>query len=66
MEITEMPRLLLDYREAGAALNVGRTTVYKLVENGELVAVKIGKRSLITAASVEAYVSRLAGEPVAS
>lgn len=57
-----LSRLLLDYEEAGDALNVGRTTIYKLVAAGEITRVKIGKRSLVTADSVRAYVNRLASE----
>jgi excisionase family DNA binding protein len=57
-----LSRLLLDYEEAGDALNVGRTTIYKLVAAGEITPVKIGKRSLVTADSVRAYVNRLASE----
>jgi excisionase family DNA binding protein len=57
-----LSRLLLDYEEAGDALNVGRTTIYKLVAAGEITPVKIGKRSLVTADSVRAYVARLASE----
>jgi excisionase family DNA binding protein len=37
-----LSRLLLDYEEAGDALNVGRTTIYKLVAAGEITPVKIG------------------------
>lgn len=38
---------------------VSRTTVYKLVDSGELVRVNIGRRSFITAESLAAYVDRL-------
>lgn len=51
--------LLLDYAETGRRLSVGRTTIYGLVDRGELATVKIGRRSLITAASLRAYVERL-------
>jgi excisionase family DNA binding protein len=51
--------LLLHFEEAGAAIGVGRTTVYKLVRNGELQAVKIGRRRAITTASIREYVERL-------
>jgi excisionase family DNA binding protein len=39
---------------------VSRTTVYELVNQGELVKVNIGRRGFITAESLAAYVDRLA------
>ncbi len=39
---------------------VSRTTVYALVNEGELVKVNIGRRGFITAESLAAYVNRLA------
>jgi hypothetical protein len=38
---------------------VSRTTVYALVNEGELVKVNIGRRGFITAESLVAYVDRL-------
>ena len=38
---------------------VSRTTVYDLVNQGELVKVNIGRRGFITAESLTAYVDRL-------
>ena len=38
---------------------VGRTTVYELIKRGELTQVHIGRRSFLTAKSLEAYVNRL-------
>jgi excisionase family DNA binding protein len=55
----EATRLLWSIPEAQYVLNVGRTTVYELVAEGELVLVKIGRRSFITRESVDAYVERL-------
>ena len=39
--------------------DVSRTTIYKLVDSGELVRVNIGRRSFITTESLTAYVERL-------
>jgi hypothetical protein len=36
-----------------------RTTLYELVDRGELVKVNIGRRAFITAESIAAYVERL-------
>ena len=55
-------RILLDYMEAADQLSVGRTTIYGLIERGELKTVKIGRRALVTRESLEAYVARLLGE----
>jgi hypothetical protein len=41
---------------------VGRTKVYELVNQGELVKVNIGRRGFITTESLTAYVDRLAEE----
>ncbi|WP_442595591.1 helix-turn-helix transcriptional regulator [Parapusillimonas sp. JC17] len=51
--------LLYRVRTAQAKLGVSRSTIYRLVNEGELVLVKIGKRSSgITAASVHALIER--------
>ena len=38
---------------------IGRTTVYELIAAGKLEAVKLGSRTLITAASIEALLASL-------
>lgn len=38
---------------------IGLTTIYKLVNEGELQKINIGRRSFITADSIEAYIGRL-------
>lgn len=40
-------------------LSCGRSTVYKLIEAGELETVNIGRRRLVVAESVDAYIARL-------
>lgn len=54
-------RLLVSVDEASAMLSVRRTTLYRLMEQGELERCKIGARTLVTVSSIEAYVDRLAG-----
>lgn len=55
-----MARLLVPIPESMAMLgDVGRTTLWKLVKAKELQQVNIGRRSFITAESLEAYVDRL-------
>ena len=39
-------------------LGVGRTHIYQLINAGELVRIKSAGRTLVTRASVEAYVER--------
>lgn len=57
---TDSDRLLLPYPEAMAALGgISRTTLWELVNSGELVRVKIGARGFITAKSIAGYVDRL-------
>jgi hypothetical protein len=58
----EIEPLLVSFPGAQAALGLGsRTTVYELVDRGELIKVNIGRRSFITAKSLAAYVDRLSG-----
>ncbi|RVT92997.1 helix-turn-helix domain-containing protein [Sphingomonas crocodyli] len=46
-------RLALSIYEVVLALGISRTTVYALVKDGQLELRKVGRRSLITTASVE-------------
>jgi excisionase family DNA binding protein len=55
-------RILHPIEEAAGVLGVGRTTVYGLVSRGELQTVHIGRRALVTAESLSAYVKRLTDE----
>jgi predicted DNA-binding transcriptional regulator AlpA len=53
-------RLLVPIPSACSVLgDVSRTTVYDLVNRGELVKVNIGRRGFITSESLAAYVDRL-------
>lgn len=57
---SETTRLLLPYDDARVALGgIGRTTLWELVNRGELVRVNVGRRGFITAKSIAAYVDRL-------
>ncbi len=38
---------------------IGRTTVYSLIASGQLEAMKLGSRTLVTAASIEALLASL-------
>lgn len=52
-------RMLYGYDEVLHQLNIGRTTLYLLIDTGQLQKVSIGRRALITAESLEAYVNSL-------
>ncbi|WP_348538690.1 helix-turn-helix domain-containing protein [Sphingomonas brevis] len=44
--------LMLSIKDAVGLLGLGRTTIYKLIGDGQLQAVKIGNRTLVKMASV--------------
>jgi len=53
-------RRLVSIPEARTILGgIGHTTVYQLVNRGEIVKVNIGRRGFITSESLEAYMDRL-------
>ncbi len=54
--------LLLPIEEAGRVIGVGRTTMYQLIQSGELRTVTVGRRRLVPVAELVAYVERLTGE----
>lgn len=51
-----MKPIALDIASARQALSLGRTKIYDLLKSGALVRVKIGRKTLITVASIEALV----------
>jgi excisionase family DNA binding protein len=51
-------KLVYSVNEAAAALGIGRTKLYEMVNAGELFAVKLGKRTLIRCADVDALLDR--------
>lgn len=52
-------KLMFSVNEAIHALGISRTTFYGLVAEGRLKLVKIGRRSLLPRASLEAFISTL-------
>jgi excisionase family DNA binding protein len=46
-------RLTMSIPEAGKALGVSRTTIYKLANSGELPTIKLGKRILVPIAQLD-------------
>jgi hypothetical protein len=56
----EKSPLLRDYAETRGILgNIGQTTLESLCNKGKLKKVKIGRRALVTAASINNYVLEL-------
>ena len=53
------PVLLLTIEGAGRALGVGRSTIYQLVQQGDLEVVHIGRAARIPVDAVHDYVRRL-------
>jgi excisionase family DNA binding protein len=51
--------LLAPIVEAGDMIGHGRTTVYRLINEGKLEAVKSGKRRLVVVESIRNYVQSL-------
>jgi excisionase family DNA binding protein len=53
-----MERIYISVREAGSALWVSRSTIYRLMECGELETVKIGRRWLVKREAIAGLVER--------
>ncbi len=56
------PLLLSIHPEVANSLGVGRSTAYQLVDSGVLPSVTIGRRRLVPAEALRAYVDRLISE----
>jgi excisionase family DNA binding protein len=58
-----MDQLLYDIPGSEQQLGgLGRSKVYELIQTGELRVVKIGRRTFISRAELEAFIARQAGE----
>jgi excisionase family DNA binding protein len=56
-ETTPEPKQLYTVEEAARRLRIGRTTVYDLMREGKLDSVQIGRRRLVPAEAVAAYLA---------
>lgn len=54
----EVPRLGYSVDEAAAALGIGRSTLYRLIRDGRLRTLRLGRRVLITATELEGFLAR--------
>lgn len=59
-----MERILLTPDEAADALHIGRSKVYDLIRNGDLVSIKIGKLRRVPVAAVRDFARRQLAEVV--
>jgi excisionase family DNA binding protein len=53
------PRALLSVEQAAEQLSIGRTTMYALVKSGQIKSVRVGRRRLIPAPELPAFVQRI-------
>lgn len=58
-----MPALLLSVRETCEMLSIGRTTAYRLIHDGVLETVKIGRKTLVKAASIKVVAGEIDRTP---
>ena len=54
----ELPRLMLTVLQAAEVLNLGRSTVYGLIDSGELESIRIGRLRRIPMEAITDYVAR--------
>lgn len=52
--------LTVSVKRAARELNIGRTKVYELINEGQLKTIKIGRRTLVTMSSIHALVDQAA------
>ena len=52
MHLTDNPKLAYSIPEAAAAISIGRSKIYSLISAGVIETRKIGKRTVIPAASL--------------
>jgi len=58
-EATDGAKLAYSIDDAMMALSIGRTALFDLLRRNEITSVKIGRRRLIPATSLHAYLDRL-------
>ncbi|MGH3670262.1 MAG: excisionase family DNA-binding protein [Pseudonocardiaceae bacterium] len=55
-------RVLLTAEEAAEQLGIGRTMMYKLIANGEIESIRIGRLRRVPTVAIQDYASRLVNE----
>lgn len=51
--------LLRSIEDAARILGISRSTIYQLIDTGKLQKAKIGRRILVTSASIDAYLAEV-------
>lgn len=52
-----MDKITVSIMEASKALSLGRSKIYELIQSGDLSTLKVGRRTLIPVASLNAFVN---------
>lgn len=55
-----MTKLAYSVNETLGLLSLGRTKFYELVESGEIKTAKVGKKTLVLASEIQAFLDRIA------
>jgi excisionase family DNA binding protein len=53
-----MEKIAVSVAEAGRSIGIGRTKLYELINDGSLKTFKVGRRTLVTTASIHALVGQ--------
>ena len=53
----ETPTLLVSIKDTARLLGVGRTKTYEIIRSHNLVAIKLGRRTLVTMTSINALIA---------
>lgn len=56
---TGVAKRLLSVADAAEATGLSRSSIYKLIDNGELDSLKIGSRRLVITDSIDRFIDRL-------
>jgi len=63
-EARQVPaRVMFTAEEAAQQLGIGRTMMYRLIRNGDIESVRIGRLRRVPAAAIQDYAARLATNP---
>lgn len=55
--MTQIPKLAFSISDASAACNIGRTTIYAAIRDGDLQVCKIGRRTVIMESALRQWLA---------